>query len=124
MSLLCSRGTSEAIERLYLYLIERLQTVQSDLGCHGTRHVRYARGWYAHGVRAVRGARGDALRLRPPFAHESHEVSHQQRLLLGCPVALDITEALRLVVLGVVGVIVAPLRHEAIYHLAVWAAGF
>jgi hypothetical protein len=28
------------------------------LGCHGTRYVRHARGWYACPVRAVRGALG------------------------------------------------------------------
>eukprot|EP00964_Phaeocystis_antarctica_P124216 scaffold87898_cov68-Phaeocystis_antarctica.AAC.2 len=40
------------------------RTRTGDLGCHGTRYVRHARGWYAYGVRTVRGAQGQAaLRL-------------------------------------------------------------
>ena len=34
-----------------------LRSVQG-LECHGARHVRHARGWYAYGVRTVRGALG------------------------------------------------------------------
>ena len=40
------------------------QDVGVDLGCHGTRFARHARGWYAYGVRTVRGAQGQAA-LRP-----------------------------------------------------------
>ena len=42
-----------------------VQGSSSGLGCHGTRYVRCARGWYAHPVRTVRGASG-ASRPAPP----------------------------------------------------------
>ena len=40
----------------------------SHLGCHGTRYVRYGRGWYAYPVRTVHGALG-ASRPAPPVRH-------------------------------------------------------
>ena len=33
-------------------------TTDRRLGCHGTRYARHARGWYAYGLRTVRGALG------------------------------------------------------------------
>ena len=36
-----------------------------DLGCHGTRYVPNARGWYAYPVRTVRGALGASRPVRP-----------------------------------------------------------
>ena len=34
--------------------------LERDLRCHGTRYVRHGRGWYAYGVRTVRGTSGKA----------------------------------------------------------------
>ena len=39
---------------------EAQEVVRRDLGCHGTRYVPNARGWYVYPVRTVRGAWGQA----------------------------------------------------------------
>ena len=52
-----------------------MSEVAGDLGCHGTRYVRYARGGYAYPVRTVRGALA-ASRPAPPVRTQRVRVAY------------------------------------------------
>ena len=58
-------ASSASAEVATTWGVKQLIVLLRDLGCHGTRYVRYGRGWYAYPVRTVRGALG-ARRPAPP----------------------------------------------------------
>ena len=59
------RCSSSSPERIAASRPGVLNSGQDLLGCHGTRYVRYGRGWYAYPVRTVRGALGAGRPARP-----------------------------------------------------------